>query len=194
MSNDNPIQRFQFLWDQAQQSSAVQLKSAVCVSSIDENGYPQARFVDLKQVDDTGFVFCTDYQSAKGQELLNNPKTTLTIWWEHLSTQVRVTGTATAIHETLAQTFWRERSYEAQLTTLASQQSQPLQDQQQLAQQLAHLKAQFSDADIPKPEDWGGFLITPIRIEFLLFKADRMHHRDLYIREHNVWQKKHLQP
>ncbi|WP_395373623.1 pyridoxal 5'-phosphate synthase [Marinicella sp. W31] len=193
-SNSDPIKRFQLLWDQARESSAVQLKSAVCISTIDENGFPQARFVDLKQADEGGFVFCTDYQSSKGQELLNNPKAALTIWWEHLSTQVRITGTAATIPTAAAEKFWHDRTYDAKLTSLASQQSQELHSDHDLIQLLTTLQVQHHESDIPKPASWGGFVISPIKIEFLLFKEDRMHQRDLYIKQQDHWQKKHLQP
>lgn len=191
---DDPVQRFQLLWEQARQSSVLQQKNAVCISTIDAQGFPQARFVDLKRADASGFVFCTDYQSAKGQQLLDNPKTALTVWWEHLSVQVRITGTAAPIHDTDAHTFWLSRSRAAQLTTLVSRQSQPLQNCDEWQRQLADLALQYKNTNIPKPKNWGGFSIKPMRIEFLQFKEDRMHVRDLYERKENHWSKTHLQP
>ena len=193
-TGSEPIERFQQYWHQARQSTAVQQKSAVCVSSIDSEGFPQARFVDLKQADDAGFIFCTDYQSAKGAELLANPKAALTIWWEHLSVQIRITGTASRISDEQAKIFWNTRSREAQLTTLSSQQSQVLQNQEHLKQRFSELTLELDGSNIPKPEHWGGFLIQPHRIEFLQFQENRMHIRDLYLRKDNQWLRKSLQP
>ncbi len=100
----------------------MQQKNAVCVSTIDEMGFPSGRFVDLKSVNDSGFVFCTYIDSVKGKEILRNPKVAMTVWWDHVGYQVRVVGVAEPIDETEADSYWTSRSRSAQLTTTAFEQ------------------------------------------------------------------------
>lgn len=177
---DTPISRFQQLWQRAIQDSPLQQKSAVCISTIDPDGYPTGRFVDLKAVTQDGFIFCTSHDSAKGQHLKRNPKIALTVWWDHIGHQVRVIGQAEAIDDKLAQLHWKTRHKEAQLTTTAFQQSEALAAEVELHTRIEQVSALYRDIEVPKPSTWGGYLIRPHSIEFLTFKEDRLHLRELY--------------
>ncbi len=191
---ENPIEKFQVWWNQALLNSPLQQKSAICISTIDENGFPSGRFVDLKSADKDGFVFCTYLDSDKGKHIQQNPKIAMTAWWDHVGYQVRVIGEAEAVSNDDAIIFWTTRKRSAQLTTTAFQQSKPLANQQELATRMQSISAEFADKEIPKPENWGGFCIKPLSIEFLTFAESRLHLRELYKRNGEGWTKSLLQP
>ncbi|TMO56345.1 pyridoxamine 5'-phosphate oxidase [Pseudoalteromonas phenolica] len=191
---NNPIEKFNDLWQQALLDSPLQQKSAVCVSTINAEGFPESRFVDLKQVDEQGFVFCTYYDSNKGQEISRNPKVSLSVWWDHIGQQIRVVGLAEQISEQAAIQFWQTRSRSAQLTTLSCEQSQPLSSESALVEQFDKTQQTFEGKEVTKPENWGGYRIRPVSIEFLAFAESRLHLRTRFTKKNDVWTKMLLQP
>ncbi|MCH8552184.1 MAG: pyridoxamine 5'-phosphate oxidase [Natronospirillum sp.] len=192
---EHPISKFKKWWQAALNDSPLKQKSAVCVSTIDQDGFPSGRFVDLKTVDEEGFTFCSYLDSEKGVHISANPKVALTLWWDHVGYQVRVKGVAEPISEEEAISHWRTRSREAQLTTLCSRQSQELKSSEALHEQLAEAETRYQGTEVPKPANWGGFRIRPDSIEFLTFSDDRLHKRELYDREDaGTWRMKLLQP
>ena len=191
---NNPIEKFNDLWQQALLDSPLQQKSAVCVSTINAEGFPESRFVDLKQVDEQGFVFCTYYDSNKGQEISRNPKVSLSVWWDHIGQQVRVVGLAEQISEQAAIQFWQTRSRSAQLTTLSCEQSQPLSSESALVEQFDKTKQTLEGKEVTKPQNWGGYSIRPVSIEFLAFAESRLHIRTRFTKKNDVWTKMLLQP
>ncbi len=191
---NNPIEKFNDLWQQALLDSPLQQKSAVCVSTINAEGFPESRFVDLKQVDEQGFVFCTYYDSNKGQEISRNPKVSLSVWWDHIGQQVRVVGLAEQISEQAAIQFWQTRSRSAQLTTLGCEQSQPLTSESALVEQFDKTQQKFEGKEVTKPQNWGGYCIRPVSIEFLAFAESRLHLRTRFTKKNDVWTKMLLQP
>jgi pyridoxamine 5'-phosphate oxidase len=190
----DPIKQFKTWWQLASNDSPLKQKSAACVSTINEDGYPDGRFVDLKEVDNKGFVFCTYLDSQKGKHLANNPKVSLTLWWDHLGYQVRVIGNAEQIDDEKAKRFWTTRTRDAQLTTSSFQQSAAMPSMAFLHDQFAKVSQTMADKNIPKPTNWGGYCIQPLTIEFLTFQDNRLHVRELYSREDNLWRKTLLQP
>ena len=161
---DNPISKFESWWQEALADSQLQQKSAVCVSTIDENGFPAGRFVDLKSVSDSGFIFCTYFDSAKGKHIMREPKTAMTIWWDHVGYQIRVVGSAQVITDAEADCFWQGRSRSAQVITTAFEQSEILNSESDLVTRLETASAQFADRPVPRPNNWGGYRIKPISI------------------------------
>lgn len=191
---DNPISKFTSWWHEALVDSPLQQKSAVCVSTIDENGFPAGRFVDLKSVNDAGFVFCTYFNSAKGKQISRDPKTAMTIWWDHVGYQIRVVGSAQVITDAEADCFWHSRSRSAQVITTAFTQSDVLTSECDLITRFEAASAQFIDRPVPRPNNWGGYCIKPISIEFLTFQENRLHRRELFEFKNNGWRKQLLQP
>ena len=167
---------------------------ATCVSTVDSNGKPDARFVDLKDVQDDGFVFCTSFNSPKGEQLAGNPHLALTFWWDHVGRQVRVLGTARRIPDSEAERWFGERSREAQLATWAFEQSAPLAKHQTTEHILDLARQRFADGPIQRPAFWGGFLVAPYRVEFLTFDVSRVHRRQLYELQDGEWAVSELQP
>jgi pyridoxamine 5'-phosphate oxidase len=191
---DKPIIKFESWWKEALANSPLQQRSAVCVSTIDENGFPSGRFVDLKAVSDSGFVFCSYFDSAKGRHISREPKTAMTIWWDHVGYQIRVVGFTQVISDAEADSFWKSRSKSAQLTTTAFEQSEPLNSENDLTTRLEESSAQFADRPVPRPNNWGGYRIEPISIEFLTFRESRLHLRELFEIKDDGWVKQLLQP
>lgn len=191
---DNPISKFESWWQEALADSPLQQKSAVCVSTINENGFPTGRFVDLKSVSENGFVFCTYCDSAKGKQIARNSKVSMTIWWDHLGYQIRIVGKAEMITASEADGFWQTRSRSAQLTTTAFGQSKPMDSEGGLAIRLQEVSAKLAGQAIPRPDSWGGYCINPVSIEFLTFRESRLHLRELFEYKGNGWIKQLLQP
>lgn len=191
---DNPIAKFESWWQEALADSPLQQKSAVCISTINENGFPAGRFVDLKSVGESGFVFCTYFDSAKGKHIEHNPKTAMTVWWDHVGYQVRVVGTAEVITAAEAARFWETRNRSAQLTTTAFEQSQPMASEIELTARLKEASTKLADQQVPRPDNWGGYCIKPVSIEFLTFWESRLHLRELFEFKNNGWIKQLLQP
>jgi pyridoxamine 5'-phosphate oxidase len=190
----HPIEIFKEWYGHALESSPLQHPKAVCISTIDKNGFPEARFVALKDVSEKGFTFCSALDSAKGISIDANPIVALTFWWDHIERQVRVQGKALRISDAEADQFFRERPRDAQLTSLASKQSTILENPEGLEQKLQELDTQFEGRSIPRPKKWSGYHINPSRIEFLKFQENRLHERTLFIYNDNDWTSCLLQP
>jgi len=191
---DCPFKKFIIIWQHALEDSPLKQKSAVCVSTIDANGFPQSRFVDLKSADKNGFIFCTYFDSNKGHEIQQNPKVSLTIWWDHIGMQIRVIGEAEKISEQLSTEFWNTRSRDAQLTTSSFKQSQSLSCESELDPRFELIKQQMKNQEVAKPDNWGGYAIKPLSVEFLTFKESRLHLRELFQSKNDQWHKTLLQP
>ncbi|MCC8368042.1 pyridoxamine 5'-phosphate oxidase [Xenorhabdus sp. PB61.4] len=192
--SEDPILKFKAWWDEVKNNLNLKHPNAVCVSTLDDKGFPSGRFVDLKAVNDKGFIFCTYLDSKKGQELQRNPKISLTFWWEGVGYQVRVTGFALKLSESEAEKYWHSRSREAQITTIGCRQSQLLLSEQELHKQIAETIEVIGNNSISKPKNWGGFSVQPNSIEFLTFKENRLHLREFYLLQNKGWQKQLLQP
>jgi len=188
-----PMAKFQQWWREALQDSPLKQKSAVCVSTLDDLGYPASRFVDLKAVDERGLVFCSYLNSNKGKQISADPKVALTAWWDHMGYQIRVLGDATEISLQDAQSYWQSRHRAAQITTCAFVQSQPLEHEAELERRSA-LYGLTAPEVITKPENWGGYRINPVSIEFLTFRDSRLHLREYYQKQDEQWCKTLLQP
>ncbi|MFT5013643.1 MAG: pyridoxamine 5'-phosphate oxidase [Dinoroseobacter sp.] len=190
----NPLDKFNIWWQTALSDSPLNQKSAVCVSTINREGFPEGRFVDLKEVTERGFIFCTYFDSSKGNDIDRNPRVSLTIWWDHVGLQVRVVGLAKKISEAYASEYWATRKREAQLTTIAFNQSKPISSESELAEKYRLKSLEVGDRAITKPENWGGYIVEPISIEFLTFNENRLHLRECFKNTHGHWDKSLLQP
>ena len=190
----DPLRLFREWYAAARQASPLAHPDAVFVSTSDEHGFPEGRFVDLKAVSESGFVFCTHLDSRKARALATNPNVALTFWWDHIERQVRVVGRAERIADADADTYFQARSRDARLTSWASQQSAVLPDPAQLEQRVEAARRRFHNADVPRPVHWGGYRVVPSRIEFLAFRANRRHERLLFERRGHEWTRTWLQP
>ncbi len=189
-----PIQLFNIWYQQELKLTTVSIPSACCLSTIGIDGFPNARIVSLKEVTDDGFIITSALNSNKGIEITRLNKVSLTFWWTETERQVRIQGLATQISNEKADQYFFERPRDSQLVSIASHQSQVIEDIKCLYDEFVTVDKQFENKLIPRPNDWGGYEIKPIRMEFFEFKPSRFHERQLYSLEDNNWVKKYIQP
>ena len=140
-----------------------------------------------KDVSQAGFTFCSSLNSAKSIAITLNSHVALTFCWDHIERQVRVKGKAEYISDEDADRYFQERHRDAQITSVVSEQSAILKNPAQLEQKLHEVKQQFADRRIPRPENWGGYCVKPISIEFLKFQTSRLHNRILFTCNEGKW-------
>ncbi len=190
----DPLTAFRTWYEEQASHVLSDAAAACCLSSIGLDGYPAARFVALKEVDDQGFIVTGPLESRKAAELERRPRAALTFWWPHVGRQVRVQGDAMPIPPELADRHFRERPRDAQLLAWASRQGQPLVSRGSIGDRVREVAAHFAGGPIPRPTTWGGHRIVPVRVEFLAFSADRLHDRLLFTRTDDGWTREPLQP
>ena len=158
------------------------------------DGQPSARMVLLKQVDHDGFVFFTNYRSAKAEQLDANPYAALVFYWVQLDRQVRVEGRVTKTSAEESREYFRTRPRESQIGAWASSQSEAIGSRDVLEQRAHELEARYADREIDCPDHWGGYRLKPERIEFWKSRVGRLHDRILYQREGGGWNITRLAP
>ena len=188
----NPFQQFRTWFDEARAADIIE-PNAMTLATADENGVPSARIVLLKGLDERGFVFYTNYESRKGQELARNPHAALVFWWGALERQVRIEGSTSRIDRAESEAYFHSRPQDSQLGAWASEQSRPV-TREQLEQRMADLKAQYDGKPIPKPEHWGGYRLSPSAIEFWQGRSSRLHDRLRYQLQGDSWTVERLAP
>ncbi|MEM1003582.1 MAG: pyridoxal 5'-phosphate synthase [Bacteroidota bacterium] len=187
------FQKFTDWWTEERGLSKAKLPDACAFSTIDINGFPNARYVSLKAVTHDGFLVTGPTNSRKGQEIKTDPKAALTFWWPETERQVRIQGKASFISNELANTYFTNRNRAAQIVSTTFEQGQPIENLDLLKSKFYQQEQELGD-EIPMPKDWGGFLIQPIIIEFMQFKATRLHERELYKLVEGSWRSTWLQP
>jgi len=190
----DPIQQFQIWFAQAMSSSDIIEPNAMTLATATKEGMPSARIVLLKGLDERGFVFYTNYESRKGQELMANPYASLVFWWGALERQVRIEGIVEKISAQETEAYYHSRPAGSRLGAWASDQSRVIPNREVLEKRLADLTAQYQDQEIPRPLHWGGFRVTPQAIEFWQGRPSRLHDRLLYRLVDDSWMIERLSP
>jgi pyridoxamine 5'-phosphate oxidase len=161
--------------------------NAMSVATVDAAGQPSSRLVLLKGFDERGFVFYTNLESRKGQEILGNPRVSLNFYWRQLDQQVVVLGTAEPVSDEEADAYFATRARTSQLGAWASRQSRPLPGKAQLLAEVTKLEARYLGRAIPRPPFWSGYRVTPYWIEFWVAGTFRLHDRTVYKRVPEGW-------
>lgn len=190
----DPLALFSLWFEEAEQRGLA-LPNAVNLATVDAEGRPRARMVLFKGLDDHGFVFHTNYHSAKARELEGRADAALTFWWEPPGRQVRVEGTVRRLDAAASDAYFRTRPRDSQVGAYASRQSEEVADRHQLDRQYREVEKRFEGREIPRPEFWGGYVLVPEQIEFWQNACGRMHDRIRYRRMAGAgWRQDRLAP
>jgi pyridoxamine 5'-phosphate oxidase len=189
----NPFKEFE-KWFKDAQAAVPILPNSMTVATSTKEGAPSARVVLLKDFDERGFVFYTNYLSQKGKELDENPIASLSFYWPELARQVRITGPAARISRSESEAYFHTRPIDSQLGAWASNQSDVIDGREVLEQRMAELLKKYEGHRIPLPPYWGGYRVTPIVFEFWQSRASRLHDRLRYRLVEGKWVIERLAP
>lgn len=191
---DDPFVLFAAWQQQAIESGLVD-PTAMALATVDADGQPSQRIVLLKNLDERGFVFYTNYQSRKAREMAGNAKVALLFPWHVMERQVRVCGAVEKVSMLESAKYFASRPRDSQLAAWASQQSSSLSSRQLLLGQLARMREKFGNGEVPLPDFWGGYRVIPHEIEFWQGGGNRLHDRFQYRRQpDDGWDIKRLAP
>jgi pyridoxamine 5'-phosphate oxidase len=190
---DDPIAFFQ-RWFADARAAGIYLPESMAVATASADGAPAARMMLLKGVDDRGFVFFTNYESRKGDELRANPRAALVFHWAVLQRQVRVEGPVERLPEAESAAYFGTRTRGSRIGAWASRQSAELVSRAELERRVRAQEERFAGREVPLPPFWGGFRLTPVAIEFWQGRINRLHDRLRYTREGSGWTVVRLYP
>ena len=191
--NKNPFIQF-IKWYESVLNSNLNEPTAMMLSTADVNGNPSARIILLKEIDDSGFVFYTNYESRKGKDLKENPKAALTFFWDELRRQIRIEGRIEKISRETSKEYFSSRLSESQIGAWVSAQSTVIQNREFLENKFDELKEKFGNEEIPLPDFWGGYRLIPNYFEFWQGRENRLHDRICYKIENDEWKIFRLAP
>jgi len=191
---ENPFDQFRSWFTNAEASGTIEEINAMTLSTAGSDGFPRGRVVLLKEYNPDGFIFYTNYGSEKGAAIAANNKVCVSFFWPKLEQQIIISGTAEKISEEKSESYFSQRPVKSQLGALVSDQSREIKDRKTLEKKLLALEKEYVNQKIPKPSNWGGYLITPVKFEFWQGRRSRLHDRIVYQKEDEVWKLKRIQP
>lgn len=189
----NPFVQFRRWFDQAVNAELPE-PNAMTLATASSDGIPAARIVLLKAVDDRGFTFFTNYNSAKGKELEANPQAALVFLWTELERQVRIVGSVEKITPEESDGYFFSRPHNSRLGAWASDQSEVIPNRDVLEERLTALKGEYENREVPRPPHWGGYRVIPREIEFWQGRSSRLHDRLRYRFQNGTWLIDRLSP
>ena len=190
----NPMQQFRTWFYQVQNAGGTDEPNAMTLTTIGEDNAPRGRVVLLKKYDEFGFVFYTNYDSLKGKAIAHNANVCLSFFWPEEERQVIIEGVATKTSESDSTNYFHSRPKGSQLGAYVSAQSEVIDDRNELETRLNELMDEYEHKEVPKPDNWGGYLVSPKRIEFWQGRPNRLHDRIRYTLENHDWIISRLQP
>jgi len=190
----SPIQQFQKWWDQAI-SSEIPEPNAMTLATSSRDGLPSARIVLIKGFDEKGFVFYTNYESFKAMQLEENPKACLVFHWKELERQVRIMGIVEKLAAEDSNEYFQSRPLGSRIGAWTSPQSKVIPNREWLEHEFDKRKEEFHSGNVPRPANWGGYLVKPVIIEFWQGRFSRLHDRIQYsLQENGAWKIERLAP
>lgn len=191
--NLNPIILFKEWFNLASQKE-INDPNAMCLSTI-SNDAPHSRMVLLKDFDDNGFVFYTNYESNKGKDIQSNPNVCLNFHWKSLLRQVRIEGQIEKVSSVTSDNYFNSRHYLSRVGAWASNQSSVLESRELLERKIEEIKLKYPEGSaFPRPDYWGGFIVKPLKIEFWQDMPHRIHKREIYELKNGSWNYYNLYP
>ncbi|SDM36020.1 pyridoxamine 5'-phosphate oxidase [Chryseobacterium taihuense] len=191
---ENPIEQFRDWFLEASDNTFISEANAMAVSTIEEDGCPRTRMVLLKEYTYEGFIFYTNYQSRKGAAIEKTHKACLHFFWPALERQIIIKADLERIAENLSDGYFHSRPKGSQLGAVVSPQSQKIPDRSFLEERLKALEKEFENSEVPRPENWGGYIAKPYEIEFWQGRPNRLHDRIIYTLEGIDWKTARLAP
>lgn len=188
----DPIEQFQDWMQDAYDDGDILEPNAMTVCTVNKDGQPSARILLLRQINEDGFEFYTNYKSQKGLELEENPQAALCFFWEKLERQVRIEGNIEKTSAQKSDQYFNSRPLESRISAIVSQQSKEINNRAELEQKVQDFKTQNSK--VSRPKNWGGYLLRPNKIEFWQGRPNRLHDRISYILNEESWVIKRLCP
>ena len=191
---ENPLEMFQDWYELATHSDLISEPYAMSLATIGNDGFPRSRIVLLREFNPDGFVFYTNYESQKGKSIAENKKICLSFFWDKLEKQIIIKGMAEKIEAEKSDEYFHKRPVESQIGALVSSQSSAIKIDYDLEGEVKKLSREFEGKMVPRPENWGGYLVRPVEIEFWQGRPSRLHDRVRYQLENNNWIKERLAP
>jgi pyridoxamine 5'-phosphate oxidase len=189
----DPVAQFE-QWLNDAVKTEVPEPNAMTLATVSESGRPSLRVVLLKGIENSRFVFYTNYQSGKGRELLRNPYCALNFFWAQLERQVRIEGIAQRVSDERANAYFSIRPRGAQIGAWASPQSAVVKSRELLEKRYQEMEKRFEGREVPRPQQWGGYEVIPYLMEFWQGRPNRLHDRILYLKEGQDWIRRRLAP
>jgi pyridoxamine 5'-phosphate oxidase len=190
---DNPIEQYA-KWFEEAVGSQVPDPKAMTLSTVNRDGVPSSRVVYTRGLKKDGLVFYTNYNSQKGIELKENPHASINIFWSELERQIRINGVVEKLTEKESDEYFASRPRESQVGAWASDQSAQLADRTELEEKVKRYEKEFEGKDVPRPNNWGGYIFKPYYFEFWQGRPSRLHDRIAYELIDKNWSKKRLSP
>lgn len=192
---EDPINLFHRWFYETEEFGTVEEVNAMTVSSIGKDGFPKSRIVLLKKFNEEGFIFYTNYNSEKGQAILNNPNVCLSFFWPSVERQVIIKGVAEKTTTQQSDNYFASRPDGSKLGAIVSNQSEVIPSKTYLEEKLKALETDYEGKEIERPNHWGGFLVKPVSVEFWQGRPNRLHDRIRYqLKEDYTWQIDRLAP
>ena len=191
---ESPFEQFEHWMQQAIDAELTADPTAMVLATVDADGKPSQRVVLLKGVEDGGFVFYTNYDSLKGQDIARNPQVSLHFGWLPIERQVIIQGEAEKVSAKASDAYFQSRPRASQIGAWTSHQSRPVESRDALEATFTAIEKRFADQPVPTPEFWGGYRVKPTNIEFWQGRASRLHDRFVYRLEQGRWHIERLQP
>lgn len=188
----NPFIQFKVWFDEVLKSDIIE-PNAMTIATATKYGTPSVRVVLLKEFDQSGFTFFTNYKSRKGRELNENPFAALLFWWGLFERQIRIEGKVEKISKEQSEDYFNSRPLKSRLGALASNQSEVIENRKLLEERFYQLEKQYGE-NPPKPENWGGYKLIPYKFEFWQGRRDRLHDRICYEKVNDLWKIYRLSP